>query len=916
MSQAQADMYTTKNQFTDGLLGYWQMDEGRGNVATDHARSRHMTLPSQNAWWIHGDNYATVLNGTTVAAANIGSLNTTASESYLVEAWFKADEQQNGVASILSTQVMDLRLNAEGQMEMAVGEGNAVSTTAVANQDLRDGQWHHVAVNVLKSTNGSGIIYLDGQQRKQLAASAMPALYGNQLVLGAHKREGYNAYDQLMKGAVDEVRIWKGNRTADIIKNNMYQRVKGDEAGLVAYYPMENTGLDTFNQLVTTASFADKVAAGTALAFYDADGNTASGATSKAGTAALKQAPKMENVQFSFVANERQITVNLEELPAKIEGCNIYVTAKNVKDINGNRAQPVTWSAYVQQNKLQWQQADFAVTKTGIEAAQFTATFASRGSQSEAWSLSGLPTWLTANTEAGTLQPLSTGEVTFTVSGALPIGTYETTVYLTGSQNIHAPLNITVTSEGDAPLWAATPGQSTMTIVGVLNIDGVQSSDPKDMVAAFRGQECVGVARPTYFSRYNAYMLMMNIYGDEEAPLTYKAYDASTGTVWPSVEVSNTGAGTFVSDMAVGSFTAPVTFTTLNEIEQDLSMDRAAWKWFSLYAQPKQNSVSAVFNDALGAISTVTDGILSVRQWQGDLVAFDLARAYKLNATAPYAQTLVGAPAVPSDVVISLNGHGWTWIGYPVQATNTLDAAFASAHPQEGDMVKNQSSFSIYTEGEWLGTLTAMVPGDGYMYNNTVDAKTFNFPIPAVSGHRNAPRRAAQQPSTLTANHHRDNMTMVAVVKRGDDVVENAQVSVFANGELRAFSAEAVARNLHFLTIGGQGGEADRLTFAVATEDGDYMLAQTDVFVADAQRGTTAQPVVLQLRHATGIDSTASTNGIKSIQLYNAAGHVVSSTEQPTRLYTRDDLRLMPAGVYFQQVTYNNGMTRVQKLMR
>ena len=218
MLEAQADMYVTKSQFTNGLIGYWQLDEGHGDVAIDKARSRNMTLPSQNAWWIAGDNYALTLDGTKAAAVNIGSLNTTGSEDYLVEAWFKADEQQSGVASILSTQKMDLRLNAAGKMEIALNG----SPVEVLNKDLRDGQWHHVAVNVLKSTNGSGIIYVDGQQVKQIAASAMPLLYGNQLLLGCHRPSVGDDYDQLLKGAIDEVRIWKARRTASVIKNYMY----------------------------------------------------------------------------------------------------------------------------------------------------------------------------------------------------------------------------------------------------------------------------------------------------------------------------------------------------------------------------------------------------------------------------------------------------------------------------------------------------------------------------------------------------------------------------------------------------------------------------------------------------------------------------------------------------------------------
>ena len=110
-----------------------------------------------------------------------------------------------------------------------------------------------------------------------------------------------------------------------------------------------------------------------------------------------------------------------------------------------------TWSVYVQQNSLAWADKSLSVNKVGNDAKTFTATIENRGSQSESWSLSGMPEWLSANVEGGILTPLSNASVTFTVAGSLPIGTCETAVYLTGSQNISAPLNITVSSEGNAP---------------------------------------------------------------------------------------------------------------------------------------------------------------------------------------------------------------------------------------------------------------------------------------------------------------------------------------------------------------------------------------------------------------------------------------------------------------------------------
>ena len=914
LAKVQADMYTTKSQYTSGLLGYWQFNEGHGDVATDKARSRNITLPSQNAWWIAGDNYALTLDGTKAAAANIGSLNTTESEDYLVETWFKADKKQNGVASVLSTQVMDLRLNAKGIMELAL-KG---STNEVMDTDLRDGQWHHVAVNVLKGSNGSAIIYVDGVQRKQISASDMPALYGEKLMLGSHRTsvdgKGLYTYDQMLKGAIDEVRIWKARRSADVIKNNMYNRVKADEAGLVGYYPMERLGLDQYNQVVTTADMTDatKKNAG-ALTFYTAGAAATTGTTSSANTAALTMAPSMTNVEFNFVASERQITVNLTEQPYKLEGCNIYITAKNVKDIHGNAANPITWGVYVQQNNLKWQENNVTVTKAGAEEQTFTATIENRSSESESWSLTDMPEWLSANIDGGILTPLASQDITFTVAAGLPIGSYETIVNLTGSQSINTPLYVNVSSEGDAPNWVATTGEHSMTVVGQLKIDNALSNDPKDMVAAFRGTECVGVAQPKYLSRYDTYMIMMSIYGNEDADLTYKAYDASTGTIYPSVSLSDDAAYTFTADKAVGTFKAPVIFTPKNEIEQDLSMNKAGWKWFSLYAKPANTNPSVIFKDAKDAIFTLTDGVSSIINWVGNMDMSRYTTMYKLNATAPFKESFVGTPTNPDEIDITLTKNSWSWIGYPAQASNSVTAAFASAEPEEGDIVKNQSAFAIYTDGDWVGNLTAMVPGEGYLYKSEAATnKTFNYPKPAVSARKNMARRAAQQ-SGLNIHQYEDNMTMIATVMNGDEIIQNAEVSVYAGTDLRGQSTNAVKDDKHFIVIDGKKGQADMLTFVVKCAEGEFFLIQTEQFEANANKGTMAAPYVLQLDEATSIANALKDMNIKSVVLYDASGRQVSNAD---KAYTKNDLKSMPAGVYFQQVFFDNGQSRVMKMTR
>ena len=73
----------------------------------------------------------------------------------------------------------------------------------------------------------------------------------------------------------------------------MYTRVKGDEPGLVAYYPMENTTTED-NLTTTSGSVVDAIVVKEGvtpetLAFYDANGTVLTPNYTKTSTAPLCQ---------------------------------------------------------------------------------------------------------------------------------------------------------------------------------------------------------------------------------------------------------------------------------------------------------------------------------------------------------------------------------------------------------------------------------------------------------------------------------------------------------------------------------------------------------------------------------------------------------------------------------------------------
>lgn len=912
ISEALADRSTTKNPYTSGLIGYWQLSEGHGVVASDRARSRDLTLPAENAWFINGgENYAVKLDGATVVEAPV---STTAGEddSYMVELWFNIPEKGSSNQTIVSLgKFMDVNVNTAGQVVTTVG---GTSATAYAT-NVCDGQWHHLALNVLKGSNGSASLFIDGLARKQFAASTMPGLgAAAHIVLGARQQMNGEdpVYDQHMTGSIDELRVWNGRRTADVVKSTMYQRVADDAEGLEAYYPMEVRSLDTYGQIVTTST-AKEMKAGNKSGLSMTANSTLKFDTD---APALASAPALENVQFDYVASERQITINLGEEPYKIENCNVNLTVKNVKDLNGNSSQPITWTIFVQQNQMKWVEDEINIETTNGQSETFAAEIENAGATSDSWTLKGIPSWLTVNAESGNLAPQGSQKLRFTVDPSTSVGTYEATIYLTGSQNIDAPLNITLKVKGDEPDWNPMPDEETMNIVAQINVDGIVCSDPDDMLAAFRGQECVGVAKPTYSSRYDAYFLMLNIYGNsetEDAALTYKFYDASTGIIYPSVTSSNDKVFTYKSNVLIGSFQDWVVFNPENKIEQDLSLDRTGWKWFSMYVTPTDQTIESIFTDATGKIEVVKSSSETTMykddKWAGSLSELGLTTMYKLRASEAYEETSIGVPADPSKVDITIEPETWTWIGYPVSATNSVTAAFADADPQDGDIVKSQNAFATYDGGDWAGSLTSMTPGEGYKYYSAASSqKTFNFQAPADNGRK---RFAARPQANILCLTSEDNMSVIADVMLNGEPIEGSTISVYAGDELCGYSAPDSETGLHFITVGSTDNGSRKLRFVVETEDDTYVFDALFDFRADAVIGSVKNPFMLNLDMATGIGSQYAGKAIDRIEYYDLTGRLISAEE--TSASAKNVKEVSGKQVALKRVVYADGTSRVFK---
>ena len=887
---AQSEMYTGKSPFTPALIGYWRMDEGHGTTAEDAARHRNMTLPGANAWHMENENHSLQLDGTDYVDLNIASIATSITQDYAVELWMRADENQADDASILSmgNNAIDLRIVQSGALKL-----EAKGTTYdVTSTDLRDGQWHHIALNVLKSTNGSATIYIDGSQVAQIPASSMPALANDNLVLGARRyieMPGLApSFSQYLKGNFDEVRIWHSTLTADMLRQKMYERVNpADQDGLVAYYPLEKRALDQYNQIVTSSTLADQAQGSETVAQVlrsVSGGIETVDDWSSSEAMAMKLAPTTQNVDFSFVGSDRKILITLNETPSRVEGCTLYFTVRSVRDVNGNLSDPVTWTAVINQHQMEWGDASVSVRKANAEAKEFSVDVRNVSAKSTNWTITGLPSWLTASPASGTLAAQGTATVTFKVAASTAVGKYEHTVYLSGDDGVQKPLVVNLVAEGETPDWTVNPAdyEFTMNVMGQLKIDNKLSEDTEDIVAAFHGKQCVGVAHPQYFKRYDAYYVMMTVYGnDDSADLTFKVYDASTGILYPSVNMSEPVI--FEKDAIVGTIAEPVVWTPDNKVEQDLALS-TGWNWISLYVEPENKSVSSVLKD-VSVAQVKTSGVYAqyaANKWTGELQEVGLGTMYKLQANADGELQIIGVPVVSSDTPITIY-NGWNWLGVATTATLSPGEAFSGLDPQEGDVVKSQRDFSMFSQNAWVGSLEAVVPGVGYLYNSKdTQSKTFTYPAASTQGRQNAPRRASVTTNGSDIELLESNMNVIVTVVDENGLQRNdAVIRVSAYGQLRGEALAPSYDSEYFLTVQGKADDTE-MQLSVQLDGVTYNVG-TIFYQQDALYGSVNEPVVLVIGETTAIRPAFAANQSDNGHVYDLGGRRVSSEKLSNR---------------------------------
>ena len=926
--EAQADMYVTKRKGTPDLIGYWKFDEGAGVVAADIARDRNMTLAAES-WALNNTNLGVELDGNSPVCIDLSNVDQiTSTDDFALDFWFRGNDTNVSKTIFATDNSQCFKLSATGSGLQLITD---VKTYDIAAPCL-DGAWHHFAINVLR--DGNATIYVDGNALNTISAKQIEPLAAATLYFGGDATSATNSF----KGNFDNIRLWNATLTGDFLVRNMYNRMSGTEAGLTLYFPFEKRTLE--QGVVVTV--------GTDEAYVEGSDEVISKATLIGGTTikiteegpALREHNTSTNLLFDFVTDERTVAINLVEdntrgqTKADLEGTIITFEIDGVQDLNGNTSQAVIWDAYVRCNQLLWLSSETDLKIAYGEGGSFKCVVTNKGGKTENWEITGMPSWLTASSVSGTLMPSSHEEITFTISEAIPVGRYEETIYLSGIDGIYEPHTLTLYVEGDRPDWSVNPADYSMSMntIGVLKFDGILSTDSDDMLAAFIDDQCVGVASPVYNDRYGTSYVMMTIYSNSKMSTTikFKAYDASTGHICPLVTADP--SFDFSSQHVKGSFNDPIIFSADDSVEVSIPIN-TGWTWMSLNVVPegKDYTLQHIFGTDFEAIEVIKNArAFYVENYANTLKELDNESMYMVKSREAIVPSVIGKPCDPLTTPISIV-KGWNWIGYPGQYPVSVNEAFAGIAPLDGEIVKGQSEFAIYTGYEWIGSLQSIEPCKGYIYQSNVNEDRTLY-YPAVTSAQSMPVKAAEEePEThyTPVDYHQfeTNMIVIGKVEKGGDPINGIELGAFIDNQCRAtyISGQDTQEGIVLLLIPGNGDDG-KITFKAWDGEDEIVFRDRVQYYPNEVVGSLADPVIFNF-DVTGIDGLRD----RLTRIFAKGSEVVIRTDHvggrlmvsdmtgkkmAERILTERETRLpLNAGVYTATYTAPDGVQTIVKLI-
>ncbi|RTZ01666.1 T9SS type A sorting domain-containing protein [Flavobacterium sp. RSP49] len=914
---AVANMNVVLNGNETDLLGYWPINEGNGIIANDLARFKHLVIANTN-WDITPKGSAYAFNGTnylnfTEASKVIISKEIDATLSF----WMKTN--QAGTATLLSNGKGDatdaiesngfrnkwaINLNAAGNIELQA----EAKTFPFGSIKLNDNSWHHIALSLTR--NGTMRMYVDGNQLSSYASADLGGFSASKIFVGARGQIGspLDRIDNKYNGLMDELCLWNMARSAEQIKADQYHELDFKSTGLLLYSTFNKP--ETANANGPTYYYPQNAfEKGSSYALLDSKPLAFSDETP-----AIKPIRPTESIVVNAVINGDAIVLNPQITDwASVEGKVANITVSNLNDMADNRQQsPVTWSAFINQNPVKWfvegHNDIVNLMKRANENLTFDITIINRGGMSQPYTID-LPNWLTLSAKSGTIASNTTVTLKATVDNNLAIGNYNTVLSLSTDYGYNEKIQLDLRVLEKEPILELDPSKfsQSMSIIGKVKLDAFFSDDLYDKVVAAVNGEVRGKASVIYDPSLKEYLVYLTVYSNEVSGenISFYIWDASDGKL-KEATLNNVFTIPYMADEVIGTYTSPAIFNNTNVTGQQISFNQG-WTWTSfnvtdarfgnLNALTKtlvlntsdliKSNAPALFDAyQVNAVNPTESG------WSGTVSSnggISTNKMYKIKLTTAQKLNIKGVPVDLNTWFFDLK-QNWNWLPFVVSKNVPVSDALANLDASDGDFIKSQSSFAIYSPNiGWKGSLSYLKAGEGYMLK-TSKAQKFTYPeylnrTSAKMISKNKGLESGKESEVLSNQYAQFLNTMSAVVK----LPSGFEKLTFYNetGQLRGNTTtqNIEGTNLAFITI--YGNQPETLTAYIGKGNSAQATTKSIRFSTDAILGSIADPILIDLSeekisifpnpfyHDLEIAVETKERGEATILIYNILGQIV-----------------------------------------
>ena len=313
----------------------------------------------------------------------------------------------------------------------------------------------------------------------------------------------------------------------------------------------------------------------------------------------------------------------------------------------------------------------------------------------------------------------------------------------------------------------------------------------------------------------------------------------------------------------------------------------SGWSWISL--------TSAMFapeaiKDGFVEARSRTDLVFNDVKWGpfGSLTMFDQTQAYKIKM-----QDDIDPVTVYADLegVMSYDGaieskefiKGWNWVSYPYEYRYPVKDIFNAANFAEGDIILSKNDgFVTLTDGAWVGTLSELLPNEGYMIY-TANAFTCEMPnrfsleqgefeasagteIPAPAG------AAARERSVWVYDGSRFANSMAVIAKVDVEECEDYTIGAFVGDECRGEGR--FINGLAFISVAGEADE--NVTFRLYNKVSGEFIDLDRELQFSGMAGSVKVPVTMgTIEGTTGIVDINSIDSNNVEAIYDISGRKV-----------------------------------------